>query len=695
MDERILDAGASKMQKVENDFGFKDILLERRLTSDILWVSRAWNPVPAYVQPHKSSATEIKSKVFHSYRLKQVIDEISHEEKVPHEELYKRVQSILNEMGYNREVPVLRWLGLFTAKILKKLCSSVLVNENELLQIKSEMGKNPVLFVPSHRSYGDFILMSYICFHYDLDIPRIAAGMDFHSMMIMGRVLRDSCAFFMRRSFNNDKLYTAVFSQYVQTLITDGDAAVEFFIEGTRSRTGKCLTPKFGFLTMALKPFLTGLVPDISVVPINLSYDRTLEELLFAYELLGVPKPKESTKGFFKALSILNENYGSVYVRFGKPFSVKDYFGSKVDRSLHSFGPVQLQDLTSSETKRIVRLAHAIVDEQRKLTVLTCFNLIAAVLNDNIVNGKKPLTLDKLISEVAWLRSVLNSLNVLVLVEGALETCILRSVDLHKNLVSVSRTKEVRLCRIHNKGAVVDVNKLKGHDLSDATMDVAVPLVAVQNYVNPCIYFVIYLSLLSLIIECSSKTETVTTDDLFRDYLFLRSIFSYEFVFRSEFEKEDFEKALKNSQELKMIASSGPNSLILGENEKLRKFCINILASFIPGYITAASVLLENSDAIRTESDILKNCQSKMESNLKEVTVFHPNNLSLDVLSNALQAFVSLGFISKSKGKGEVLYSVKNEKLHDFYGKFSIFDVFGRTDLEIPEMFSTFVSGKL
>lgn len=119
------------------------------------------------------------------------------EEGVQREELYKKVEFILDEMGYNREVPVLRWLGLFTAKILKKLCSAVLVNEAELLevnfelekdlnvgfikidsfQIKSEMGKNPVLFVPSHRSYGDFILMSYICFHYDLDIPRIAAGM--------------------------------------------------------------------------------------------------------------------------------------------------------------------------------------------------------------------------------------------------------------------------------------------------------------------------------------------------------------------------------------------------------------------------------------------------------------------------------------------------------------------------------------
>jgi hypothetical protein len=50
-----------------------------------------------------------------------------------------------------------------------------------------------------------------------------------------------------------------------------------------------------GFLSMTLVPFLTGRVPDITIIPINISYDRTLEEVLFAYELLGVPKPKEST----------------------------------------------------------------------------------------------------------------------------------------------------------------------------------------------------------------------------------------------------------------------------------------------------------------------------------------------------------------------------------------------------------------
>lgn len=144
------------------------------------------------------------------------------------------------------------------------------------------------------------------------------------AMWLMGHLLRDCCAFFMRRQFSGDKLYYTVFSEYVRTLICHGTAPVEFFIEGTRSRSSKSLVPKFGkqfrrgnclisfptfssafgaihfcflvgFLSMALEPFLTRQVPDVLIVPINISYDRILEEKLFSYELLGVPKPQEST----------------------------------------------------------------------------------------------------------------------------------------------------------------------------------------------------------------------------------------------------------------------------------------------------------------------------------------------------------------------------------------------------------------
>lgn len=46
-----------------------------------------------------------------------------------------------------------------------------------LFQIKSAMGNCPVIFVPAHRSYADFVIFSYVFFHYDIEIPAIAAGM--------------------------------------------------------------------------------------------------------------------------------------------------------------------------------------------------------------------------------------------------------------------------------------------------------------------------------------------------------------------------------------------------------------------------------------------------------------------------------------------------------------------------------------
>lgn len=67
-------------------------------------------------------------------------------------------------------------------------------------------------------------------------------------MLGMGTMLRDTGAFYMRRSYNDDALYWTVFKEYVYQLVTKGDLPIEFFIEGTRSRSNKSLPPKYGNL---------------------------------------------------------------------------------------------------------------------------------------------------------------------------------------------------------------------------------------------------------------------------------------------------------------------------------------------------------------------------------------------------------------------------------------------------------------
>ena len=127
---------------------------------------------------------------------------------------------------------------------------SIKLNENLLCNIKDQMRLNltQFVYVPTHRSYLDFILLSYVLFSYDMAIPNIASGMDFYHMKVVGEMLRNLGAFYMRRSFLNDNFYKELFKAYISKLVEHSDRAIEFFIEGTRSRTQKTLPPKYGNL---------------------------------------------------------------------------------------------------------------------------------------------------------------------------------------------------------------------------------------------------------------------------------------------------------------------------------------------------------------------------------------------------------------------------------------------------------------
>lgn len=131
---------------------------------------------------------------------------------------------------------------------------------------------------------------------------------------------------------------------------------------------------------MLLEPFMKRKVFDILVVPVGVSYDRPVEEQLFAYELLGVPKPKESTLALFNGFKILDTNHGRMFVNFGEAMSLYDYF--EQDRSIYwspnePFSPA----LTKDRLQLISQLSYDIVDRQQRLIVLTTFNLIAIYFN--------------------------------------------------------------------------------------------------------------------------------------------------------------------------------------------------------------------------------------------------------------------------------------------------------------------------
>jgi len=91
-----------------------------------------------------------------------------------------------------------------------------------------------VIYVPCHRSHMDYLLLSYVVYHKGYAVPHIAAAST--STCGGGSFLRRGGAFFLRRSFGGNQLYSAVFMKYVGTMLARGHS-IEYFIEGGRSRT--------------------------------------------------------------------------------------------------------------------------------------------------------------------------------------------------------------------------------------------------------------------------------------------------------------------------------------------------------------------------------------------------------------------------------------------------------------------------
>jgi 1-acyl-sn-glycerol-3-phosphate acyltransferase len=124
--------------------------------------------------------------------------------------------------------------------------------------------------VPCHRSHVDYLLLSYVIYNENLALPYIAAG-DNLNIPFIGRILRGGGAFFIRRSFKDNQLYTAVMRAYLYQLVKLG-VPLEYFVEGGRSRTGRMLKPKLGMLGMTVEAYIKSQARPLAFVPVYIGY---------------------------------------------------------------------------------------------------------------------------------------------------------------------------------------------------------------------------------------------------------------------------------------------------------------------------------------------------------------------------------------------------------------------------------------
>jgi glycerol-3-phosphate O-acyltransferase len=246
------------------------------------------------------------------------------ERGVPIERARADAQAMFVEIAANMSSTFLAILNFFVSAIIRRLFASVEVAGIE--KVADYAKRHPLVLLPSHRSYFDFLIVSTLFYANYLIPPHIAAreNMGFGPF---GYLFRRAGAFFLRRSFD-DALYKEVFRSYLAHLVSTG-VTQEFFIEGGRSRTGKTLAPRLGMLAWDLDAFLATARRDLFFVPIAITYERLVEEGAMVEELEGGGKRDESVLGLVRARKYLQRRFGSVFVNFGEPISLAEALGTR------------------------------------------------------------------------------------------------------------------------------------------------------------------------------------------------------------------------------------------------------------------------------------------------------------------------------------------------------------------------------
>jgi glycerol-3-phosphate O-acyltransferase len=189
-----------------------------------------------------------------------------------------------------------------------------------------------------------------------------------------------------------------VFVEYLHLMIDRG-FPIEYFIEGTRSRSGRTLTPKAGILAMTVQSFVRSRARPLVFVPVYIGYEKLMEGGGYIAEMHGRPKKSESLLGLLRAARLLKRNFGRVHVNFGPPLALAGFLDAHHPDWRTESTEEQAPWLRSAVDATATELARRI----NSLAVVNPVNLLAVTLLSTPKHAADVKLLQKQIEHVQYL----------------------------------------------------------------------------------------------------------------------------------------------------------------------------------------------------------------------------------------------------------------------------------------------------
>jgi len=558
---------------------------------------------------------QVRQRALQDDEVRTVIRELAAGSRQPESQHWRQAEKYFDEMAANFHGIYFSILEFVFNRIWPRLFQGF--EYNGLERVMDAMRQHPIVLVPCHRSHFDYVILSYI-FHVNyLSPPHIAAGINL-SFWPLGPLFRGAGAFFIRRTFDDNALYKAVFRSYLTFLIREGYTQ-EFFIEGGRSRTGKILTPKLGMLSALVDAFGRGVRRDLYFVPVSIHYGRVVEEDQYQRELGGAEKEPESLAGLVRARRVLRRRHGTVSITFAEPISLTQALGDRKEAFRHA------TDAETHEQKRrfVQKLGFRLLREVNAATVAGATAVSASVL---LALPHRACRLDDFVTRAQALTAFLRAHGVRF------------TASLERNADGEFRENVGFL----ESGGLVQ-------RLAETRSVLHVPTekrLALDFYKNNTLHFFLLPAL-----AIDALQRGLRDAALHDDVAWWLDLLRWEFPLP---ERRDLPVALDDTRRYLCEAGalSGADDETLDGAHPLVASVGALLDNFREAYWITAQALLELPEGGSTQKAVLERIQKRYRAGLLLGEVHKPEGNSSVTLGNALNRFAELEGVTLRAGKG-------------------------------------------
>lgn len=560
--------------------------------------------------PIMKSKQQSKEVVLLDKKVNEQIERMSSGNPKKIKQLRKKAGEHFDEIAADYNITYIRLFRVILSWLWKKLFEGVDVDQKGLAKVRECARKGTLIYIPSHKSHIDYLVLNDALFKHHMYIPRVAAGQNL-AFWPMGHIFRKSGAFFIRRTFKGAKLYAEVFSRYIKALLQEG-YPIEFYIEGGRSRNGKLVIPKTGFLSILLHAYQEGYCEDLIFVPTSIIYDRIMEESSYLKEIGGGKKEKENFRQLLKARNFLKKRYGKIYIRFSEPLSLNEYL-SKMQ--------IEPQDAHSD-------LAFELVRNINKVSLVTPLSLIGTAI---LTNHRKGFHIAEVTESAGMLMDFLKQ----------------NDAPMADTLNDLPKAVQETIALLTNWKIVDSMKDAPGEEEIFYFVEDDKKL-ELEYYKNSIIHFFIHNSFVAVSL-LTGKEDIKKRSEILADYMYLEKILGNEFV-SDNMDPEDkvgnITDYYHNSGLLSYSDSSEGYTITKSGFDNLPVWAA-LAKTFIESYWIAAVIMNQPKEKRGTGEALLKNMSYQGRRYLKMGVVEHIGAISRLNFKNAT-AFINRNIINGS-----------------------------------------------